>query len=83
MPNQITHRKLNLSFADLRVLDGELALRRGGYPHTKEDSRREVYVGLQETIAPCVADPLPSFSRLITVLSAGGMGDGCNPCLGS
>lgn len=34
MPNQIIDKKLDLTFNDLRVLNGERVLSHGGYQHT-------------------------------------------------
>jgi hypothetical protein len=83
MRDKLMNEKLDLTFAELRVLDAERALRHGGYPHTKPDSKKEVYIGHQEVTAPRVTNSMLCFSRRFRVLPAAGMGDGCNPRLGS
>ncbi len=67
MRNELGKKKLDLTFAELRVL---------------QDSGGELDVAHQKIIALCVVDTLHCLKRDFSNLPAAGVGEGHNACLG-
>ena len=79
MTNEITYKKLDLTFEDFRGLGGGRLLSLGGCQLTKEKARRKRVARFQKAISLRITDLLSNCFLRIGDPATAGLGDGCSP----